>query len=193
MDTAVAVRHVVKDSCRACLLNLTILDRFGCQQASWPVAVCHIHRRRGVLWRDILLPRLDPKAGFGEYLVAEGLSRFREELWWDPDYNNPTTKKATASALQHSTGRASITAEVDNSGQSSPTPKPFLEDRERFVAAEESAELAKKGLWASTQHEAVDGDETAAAMDVGGGAAKILRGRLAGFVRALKALFGRWR
>lgn len=145
-----------------------------------------------MLWRDILQSRVDPKAGFGEYLLSEGLARFREELWWVPDYNDPTAKDATAPALHHSTGRASITPEMDNSRQSSPALKRFLEDRERLVAAEDSAELAKKGLWALPQHEAVDGHETAGATDIGGSAAKSLRGKSAGVVRALKALFGRW-
>lgn len=166
---------------------------FFCLQASWPVAVCHVHRRRGVLWRDILQPRLDPKAGFGEYLLSEGLARFREELWWSPDYDTPTTKTATAPTHHHLTGGASATRETNDARQSSPALKPLLEDRERFVAAEENAELAKKGLWALPQHEDTEDENTVTAMGIGGGAAKALRERRAKIVHALKALFGRWR
>lgn len=149
--------------------------------------MCHIHRRRGVLWRNILQSRLDPKAGFGEYLLAEGLARFREELWWALDYNNPTP------TLDHSTDDASATQETNDSGQSSLSLKRLLEDRERFVAAEESAELAKKGLWALPHHEDTVGEKTAAAIGMGDGAAKSWRERSVRVVIGLKALFSRWR
>lgn len=69
-----------------------------------PVAVCHIHRRRG-FWRD-MVPRArpDPTTGFGERLISEGLGRLREEHWWIYGYRDtagaglrPGTRRARPS------------------------------------------------------------------------------------------------
>ena len=165
-----------------------------------PVAVCHIHRRRGVLWRDVLQPRLDPGAGFGEYLVSEGLARVREEVWWTPDSSNPRSAsaataatKAAAQTHHHSTGVAG-SAPVgagDDSGEPFPALKRLLDDRERLLAAEQSAELAKRGAWGSQQQEEADHGEATAAIGRVGNAAKGLGERSVGAVRALVTFFFR--
>lgn len=86
-----------------------------------------------------------------------------------------------------------MTRDTNDSGQPFAALNRLFEDRERFVAAEKSAELEKKGLWALPQHEEVDGEKAAAAMGMDGGTATGLIERSAGIVRALSALFGRRR
>lgn len=166
-------------------------------QASRPIAVCHIHRRRGVLWRDTLQPRLDPKAGFGEHLLSEGLAVLREEVWWAPGYNAPgpgsadATTEASAEAHQRSTGGdARAARDGDDPGQPFPALKRLLEDRERFVAAERSAELARRGVWELTPREDTDREKAAAGMG-GGGAMSTGLQRSAAVVRAFMGFFGR--
>lgn len=173
------------------------------QQIARPIAVCHIHRRRGVLWRDILQPRLDPKAGFGERLLFEGLAVLREEVWWAPGYNasppgavDSTTEASTHAHHRRSTGGggggdAPVVRDGDDSEQPFPALKRLLEDRERFIAAEKSAELAKRGVWELTPRE--DGGRDKAAAGVGGGGVMStgLKQRSAAVARAFVSFFGR--
>lgn len=165
---------------------------FG-RQASLLIAVCHIHRRRGVLWRDIFQPRLDPTAGFGEHLLSEGLAILREEVWWAPGYNTPSLGSADAtteaSAQARSTGRdARVIRDGDSSEQPFPALKRLLEDREKFVTAEKSAELARRGVWGSPRHEDADRDKVG---DRDGLSSTGLKERSAAVVRAFVAFFGR--
>ncbi|CAM9372021.1 unnamed protein product [Ectocarpus fasciculatus] len=177
------------------------------EQVSGPVAVCHIHRRRGVLWRDMLQSRIDPRAGFGEYLVSQGLARLREEVWWAAaDCNSlnpastaaaaaaaaasrPATSTASAQTHHHGTGAASTSGGGDDSNQPFPALKRLLEDREIFVAAEGDAKRASRGLWDLPQFGEEGGGRDSAAA---GGAKGLIHG-VAGIVRVLTDLFGRWR
>lgn len=135
-----------------------------------PVAVCHIHRRRGVLWRDMFQSPLDPKAGFGERLVSDGLATLREERWW---------ARRTA-------------GDKDDPKQPLPPPEHLHEDHERFVAAEKDAQREKRGLWELPQDEAaVSQGAAGAASSGGGGAMKALKDRAAKVVGFVTGLFGR--
>ncbi|CAB1114923.1 unnamed protein product [Ectocarpus sp. CCAP 1310/34] len=172
------------------------------EQVSGPVAVCHIHRRRGVLWRDMLQSRIDPKAGFGEYLISQGLARLREEQWWAAaDRNGLTpapavvtaaarpTSAVSAQTHRHRTGAASTGEGGDDSEQPFPALKRLLEDREILVAAEGDAKRASRGLWDLPQRGGEGGGRDSAAA----GRAKSLIEGVAGIARVLTGLFGRWR
>ncbi|CAM9973239.1 unnamed protein product, partial [Ectocarpus sp. 8 AP-2014] len=173
------------------------------EQVSGPVAVCHIHRRRGVLWRDMLQSRIDPRAGFGEYIISQGLARLREEQWWAAaDCNGlnpasaavaaalrPPTSAASAQTRRHRTGAASTGWGGDDSDQPFPALKRLLEDREIFVAAEGDAKRASRGLWDLPQRGEQGGGRDSAAA----GRAKGLIDGVAGIARVLTGLFGRWR
>ncbi|CAM9474739.1 unnamed protein product [Ectocarpus sp. 4 AP-2014] len=172
------------------------------EQVSGPVAVCHIHRRRGVLWRDMLQSRIDPRAGFGEYLISQGLARLREEQWWataDRNGLNPAsaavaaasrpTSAVSAQTHRHRTGAASTGGGGDDSEQPFPALKRLLEDREIFVAAEGYAKRASRGLWDLPQL----GEEGGGRHSAAAGRAKSLTDGVAGIARVLIGLFGRWR
>ncbi|CBN74660.1 expressed unknown protein [Ectocarpus siliculosus] len=173
------------------------------EQVSGPVAVCHIHRRRGVLWRDMLQSRIDPRAGFGEYIISQGLARLREEQWWAAaDCNGlnpasaavaaavrPATSAASAQTHRHRTGAASTGWGGDDSEQPFPALKRLLEDREIFVAAEGDAKRASRGLWDLPQR----GEEGGRRDSPAAGRAKGLTDGVAGIARVLTGLFGRWR
>ncbi|CAM9294240.1 unnamed protein product [Ectocarpus sp. 13 AM-2016] len=172
------------------------------EQVSGHVAVCHIHRRRGVLWRDMLQSRIDPRAGFGEYLISQGLARLREEQWWataDRNGLNPSSAAVAAASRpksavstqthRHRTGAASTGESGDDSEQPFPALKRLLEDREIFVAAEGDAKRASRGLWNLPQRGEEGGGRDSAAV----GRAKSLIDGVAGIARALTGLFGRWR
>eukprot|EP00903_Cladosiphon_okamuranus_P016891 g15573.t1 len=167
-------------------------------QASRPIAVCHIHRRRGVLWRDILQPRLDPKAGFGEHLLSEGLAVLREEVWWaprpitpSPDSEDATTEASTQAHPRSAAGDAPVVTDGHDSKQPFPALRRLLEDRERFVAAEKSAELARRGLWELTTHEELGREKTASGMVREDVVSMGLKQRSAAVVHAFMSLFGR--
>lgn len=165
------------------------------RQASTPVAVCHIHRRRGVLWRDILQSSLDPEAGFGERLISDGFATIRKEQWWPTNPNSNSAKEAAAAAptTTKSADDAKSTAmDGDDFQQSLSAPKRFQEDLKRFVAAEEDARREKRGIWGLPQDEAPGGQSAVGAADRGdGGAMKGLSDRVARVVRAVTGLFGR--
>lgn len=150
------------------------------EKSSWPVAVCHIHRRRGTFWGDLVKPRLDPKAGFGEHLLSEGLARLREELWWVTD-DNPSTTTTTTST----TTSATRTMAWRDTSEPLPALKFLLEDRERLASAEEDAEDARRGLWAALD----ESDGKDGARD--GGSGKIQTNRMGWVVRALGKVFRR--
>lgn len=116
---------------------MTVLDSF--RQASWPVAVCHLHRRRGVLWRDLIQPRLDPEAGFGEHLLSLGVARLRDEVWWGTVGGNASTIRGTEYTAVAGMG----TGDSD----SLPAVKRLLADRERLKTAEDEARESGRGLW----------------------------------------------
>lgn len=146
-----------------------------------PVAVCHVHRRRGVLRRDWLQSSLDPKAGLGEHLLLEGLATLREEKWWAGDDNSAFPAGKTAAAPFAGSG---------GSGRSDSYRPPALQrlvaDRARFASAEERAERERRGLWAEFVE--TIGEEAGARERKG----KRWRGRSASVVRVLKDLFT-WR
>lgn len=116
---------------------MIVLD--SVRQASSPVAVCHIHRRRGVLWRDLIQPRLDPEAGFGEYLLSLGVARLRDEVWWSTGGGNASKIQGTEYIAVAGMG----TGDTD----SLPAVKRLLADRERLKAAEDEARESDRGLW----------------------------------------------
>lgn len=151
-----------------------------------------------MLWRDILQPRLDPKAGFGEHLFSEGLAVLRDEVWWAPGYNPPspdsedtTTEARTQAHPQSAGGDAPLIRDGDDSEQPFPALKRLLEDRERFVAAEKSAELARRGVWELMPHEELGRDRTAAGMARDGVLSMGLKQRSAAVVRAFMNFFRR--
>ncbi|CAM9874122.1 unnamed protein product [Scytosiphon promiscuus] len=161
------------------------------RDASTPVAVCHIHRRRGVLWRDVLQSTLDPEAGFGERLVSDGLAIMREERWWAAD---PSAESAEAAATTESTEHVKSTAgDEGESQQILLCPKRFREDLERFVTAQEDARREGRGLWRVAEDDATVGESAAGAevRAAAGGAVKGLSDRAARVVRAVTRLFGR--
>ncbi|CAM9509845.1 unnamed protein product, partial [Ascophyllum nodosum] len=128
----------------------------GGSQAPLPVAVCHIHRRRGVLWRDLIQPRLDPQTGFGEHLVSQGVARLRDEVWWGVGAGGDTTARSAAGM---GTGDSEYL----------PALKRLLTDRDRLEAAENGARKADRGLWAgSPPSEGRDPTSAAAAAEGGG-------------------------
>ncbi|CAM9970811.1 unnamed protein product, partial [Hapterophycus canaliculatus] len=177
--------------------------------ASMPVAVCHIHRRRGVLWRDVFQAPLDPKAGFGERLISDGLATLREEQWWTTDSNPnsaaagaaPTATKSTRASMGTTRTRQQLiddavftTGDEDDSQKRLHAPNGFHEDLERLAASAEDAQRERRGIWGLQQHEAAVSLGAAGAAKRGGGSAmKGLRDRAAGVVRDVKGLFGRWR
>lgn len=137
--------------------------------------------------------RLDPKAGIAEHLLSEGFAILREEVWWTPGYDRPgasaaaTTSRASAQqSHRRSTGSdASVTRDGDDSEQPFPALKRLLADRERFVAAEQSAQLAKRGLW-QLPHE-----KTEAVMGRDAVVSSGWKERSATVFRALVSFFGR--
>lgn len=192
--------HAPRETCRVPSTTIPVVIHTRLQ-VSGPVAVCHIHRRRGVLWRDMLQSRIDPRAGFGEYLLSQGLARLREEQWWaavDSNSLNPAsaaaastlaTSPASAQTHHHRTGAASTGWGGDDSEQPVPALERLLEDHEIFVAAERDAQRTSRGLWDLPQREEGGGGRDSAAA---GGAKGLIDG-VAGIARVLSGLFGRRR
>lgn len=154
------------------------------RQSSWPVAVCHIHRRRGVLWRDLIQPRLDPEAGFGEHLLSLGVARLRDEVWWGTDGGNASTIRGTEYLAVAGMG----TGDSD----SLPAVKRLLADRERLKAAEDDARERGRGLWAESP-ESRGRDVAAVAMEKDGddNGQRRSRGKYWWVGRAILGLFRR--
>ena len=146
-----------------------------------PVAVCHVHRRRGVLWRDWFQSSLDPKAGLGEHLLLGGLATLREEKWWAGDNSNASLAATTAPAHF-----ADIAGSGGTDSYHPPALQRLITDRARFVSAEEKAEREKRGLWAEFVETGGEGTGT------GEGTGRGWRDRSASVVRVLKGLFT-WR
>lgn len=152
-----------------------------------PVAVCHIHRRRGVLWRDLIQSSLDPKAGYGERLVSQGDARLREEKWWATADPNSRTSPPVSAGLKttkvQSTAESTTTArsrkhspkvEILAAGDGKDFQRPPAaversnEDRDRFVTAEECAQHESRGLWGLQQREATNDRSAFSAAKRGG-------------------------
>lgn len=171
-----------------CLTNSPLSPVFPCcyfsghsGKASWPVAVCHVHRRRGVLWRDWFQSSLDPKAGLGEHLLLEGLATLREEKWWAGDSSSASPAATTAVAHFVDTAGSGGTDSYHPSAL-----QRLVADRARFASAEERAERERKGLWAEFVEMGGEGAGT------GKSAGRSWRDMSASVVRALKGLFT-WR
>lgn len=145
------------------------------------MAVCHVHRRRGVLWRDWFQSSLDPKAGLGEHLLLAGLATLREEKWWAGEGSIASPAATTTAAHFSDT--------ADSGGSDSyhpPALQRLIADRARFASAEERAKRERTGLWAEFVE---PGGGGAAAGEI---AERGWRDRSASVVRVLKSLFT-WR
>lgn len=79
----------------------------------------------------------------------------------------------------------------DDSEQPFPALKHLLEDRERFVAAEKNAQLARRGVWELPWQEDMDRNKAAVAMGRGDVLSTSLKERSAAVVRAFMAFFSR--
>ena len=120
----------------------------------------------------------------------------REEVWWAPGSVDATTE-ASINAHRRSTGGggedddARMIRDGDDSEQPFPALKRLLEDRERFVAAEKGAELARRGVWELMPREDEGRDTAAAGVGGGGAISTELTQRLAAVARAFMGFFGR--
>lgn len=111
---------------------------------SEPIAVCHLHRRRRVFWRQLLQTRLDPHGGFGEYMLAQGVARLREEHCWADSNKNERRRSSSVRTIE-----GKVQAEKTGVNfESRSARQPLLLDRERFTVAEANAKTAGRGLWA---------------------------------------------